>query len=750
MANISLTKTTPLIRRINTGGGGTFYVFSSAAEDLTLSITETANRKFAFSKFALLNIPDILTDPSKNTLKLKALPGAYFNVDMGVSTDWNFHLAESFQNYCLNLETTILSNANYRSDLPLTVSERVFWKWLKEMGGIRFKESSSSTGTQTFYEEEDLSSNYNPVVRYMGNIDFFNNLAGTVNSYTEVYVHIPTEVGNTSQILFKIPKVATPTTEEPDTDPYNFIPDTRFTISSEYLAGHDALEIHPDSLRINAFYDNDLGNPLLAEDNTTPIWLYKRPTNVTSEYVKDYNSNRDGDNWWYDNTTLTNQYILEESFTDPSNDYLAVSDIEILTEDDETFATKIIRSRLEGVCLDWNINDYDSLSDLQNVKKTFLELSRQEESGDFEFNAVLVYYDLFESSSTLSSTATPLATNLFGILFLDNVEATSLGGGTIPKFTKCRPNEIFNLNGNSYGFKINIKLNTSPITSGVEVESIISDSNTLSMDIYSQALSEMMRVSDGIVNNELKYLSLDKRLRSTEESLRALFNGTHLAKFLDSYIQLQQRVSNLEQYTPTNTTPLAERINKLQEDLDSLISGKTSVSLITDFNLFRAGAGISLANNNNQLTIKALNSTFNYADIKVVKSSDFVTVNTGSTAYLTITTELKNFKNYLRFSEVYNKTTFIPNKTIRIYIDDTKLNWLTGQTFRFYFDTPYDLATYSKNFEIYSFKDGNGNYYKNPIVKVTFQEFQMRNGLPVFEIHCYDITNKNFFLDFLN
>jgi len=47
---------TPFIRPLQVQGG-TFYTFSSAAEDLALTFNNTVN-KFRFSKYVLLNIPE--------------------------------------------------------------------------------------------------------------------------------------------------------------------------------------------------------------------------------------------------------------------------------------------------------------------------------------------------------------------------------------------------------------------------------------------------------------------------------------------------------------------------------------------------------------------------------------------------------------------------------------------------------------------------------------------------------------------
>jgi hypothetical protein len=61
----------------------------------------------------------------------------------GLNPDNNVNLAESFQNYALNLESLLLSRPAYKKNERLTVSERVFWKWLKELGAIRFQDANA-------------------------------------------------------------------------------------------------------------------------------------------------------------------------------------------------------------------------------------------------------------------------------------------------------------------------------------------------------------------------------------------------------------------------------------------------------------------------------------------------------------------------------------------------------------------------------------------------------------------------------
>jgi hypothetical protein len=102
---------TPFIRPLQVQGG-TFYAFSSAAEDLSFTFNNSIN-KFKFSKFALLNIPDINSgDPLGNSLKLNAPDSAFLDLASGagniITGNANIDFSQSFQSYCLNLETTIL------------------------------------------------------------------------------------------------------------------------------------------------------------------------------------------------------------------------------------------------------------------------------------------------------------------------------------------------------------------------------------------------------------------------------------------------------------------------------------------------------------------------------------------------------------------------------------------------------------------------------------------------------------------
>ena len=148
--------TAPFIKPLQISGG-TFITFTSASEDIGLTFN-SSHTKFRFSKFVLLNIPDIATPAFKdNKLQFQAIDGALIQ---GLSPDNNINLPQSFQNYCLNLEAMLVSQTTYNRDLKLNVSERVFWKWMKELGGIRFRDALSTETTTNTITDKRFAEEY--------------------------------------------------------------------------------------------------------------------------------------------------------------------------------------------------------------------------------------------------------------------------------------------------------------------------------------------------------------------------------------------------------------------------------------------------------------------------------------------------------------------------------------------------------------------------------------------------------------
>lgn len=141
----------PILRPLRIDSG-TLYIMPSASEDIGLNLNLRDDR-VALSYYALLNIPEAdntaaVTDklgakPRRNLFNVMQLQDAavHYNAYNTLSSDMRKSAAEkiaaSLQNYLMNFETVLINNKDYDYSAAQTVSERAFWKWLKETGAIR-------------------------------------------------------------------------------------------------------------------------------------------------------------------------------------------------------------------------------------------------------------------------------------------------------------------------------------------------------------------------------------------------------------------------------------------------------------------------------------------------------------------------------------------------------------------------------------------------------------------------------------
>ena len=211
---------TPLVR-IPQPQGGTMYAFASSARDMTRAFN-SSDLNFEFSKYALLDLPDFTDSVNgSNTidfaLNLKQASGQAY-VPGQPNVDW----AQTFQNYALNMEEILLKDDDYDPIILASDSEKIFFKWLSALGAVSFRPTDSNESTTGAYAENDNAilggSNYDRVVKYLGTIDAENDVAYQGNTYHEVYINVPTSVGNTPLVLFKPTEYNTTATKLYPTD----------------------------------------------------------------------------------------------------------------------------------------------------------------------------------------------------------------------------------------------------------------------------------------------------------------------------------------------------------------------------------------------------------------------------------------------------------------------------------------------------------------------------------------------------
>lgn len=502
---------TPFVKRMRINGG-TIYTFSSAIEDIGININERLN-KATLSHFALLNIPNMnnakhLDKVDTNNFNVNDINGAfeYYSQDHNIK-DGRVLIAESFQNYALNLETALLNLPTYNPVAEATISERVFWKWLKETGAIRWDYNS-----QVSRWKETTNSNYNSVVQCVGHIGATNFKYGNTgyNIYNETYALVPTSYGKTNVYFKQI---------EDNNYHHNMI----IPVGYDNIMGRDGyVGEHPDALSYKAYFDfvND-GAPIPG-----------------GSYVKQYWDNGNWINgWWYDKENI--QKIPSKSYLTDSSSYL----------DSKVYDTTLqftggpkesafIRSNVDCMSLSLDrqelldILDITNPENIANLNTIFDEIANTfATANEFPFNALLIYYTTYTKEK---DDIIPLATNLLGVLFLDAPQGnTSTDLITIPSLNKIK--STIDGFGTSYSFRINIKSDnmvddtSSPIYDDSTSDQIVLEDFATIFNLLGEAIGKLNSNSTvisyiseqytGIKSNEQalqnKIDELDKKITDT-------------------------------------------------------------------------------------------------------------------------------------------------------------------------------------------------------------------------------------------
>jgi hypothetical protein len=692
---------TPLIKPVQ-DKKGIFYNFQSALEDINITLANSEN-SVRFSKFVLIRIPEIGTpDTLATDNKIQFGAAGESPIIEGLNPDNNVNLAESFQNYALNFESLLLSRPSYKKNERLTVSERVFWKWLKELGAIRFQDANALEKNTAvllsdprFVEKPETNSTYNRVVKYIGDIDVVNTLSSSENSYTEVYIHVPTNVGTTPHVLFK---------SVPDDNYKPSLPPIANTLAApldiEYLSGRHYNDSHPFGLSLKAFYDLD-------------------DASVTAEIKNTLAGTYSPGNWF--SGTINNAYYFDSIAN------FSVAQDQFIRKTQGSTVIEYQRSTLDGISLDFDLANYKLASENPEIK-VFSQFNDYVANRDFEFNAVLVYYDTYDPNN-LDSSGNPIdfKTNLYGVLFLDKIQQSGLEF-SIPPITKYKPDPLNKTNGNAFSFKLNLKLDTS--IEDAKVEKSINDYSTFSLELFTDVLTKFTQLQTTFSNKLIEIEALQQQVNSLKD---LLINSVDSSEILT-------RVANLEtslianQAIFSNTGELVAMIDNTNTKINSIISGDSNIVVSYDLNGIRPGEGIFIDRTTpNRVRVVNTNQQYNIAN------GSLTNIVTGNT--LTLGT----FTNY--FVHQNSGTPTILTSDLSLYIDDTTITWKKGQVLRLVLEDEiipgiYDLRIYTDALN----RNNTGTY---GVALGVFNDLDFTPSLnkPIFDIICLDDTNFTFRVD---
>ena len=400
--------------------GGTFYTFGSAMEDIGLNINESHNR-VEISHYVLLDIPNFANDLDTNNTLLNLsseldYSSSEYTVDS--STQGDFIFADQFQNYCLNFETVLRNQDNYNYASNKTVSERAFWKWL--FGRMKNDDDRFITDGNYIYEKKEKA-----IAKAFGSISAGSQRTDDSGLYNETFVQIPSSYGQ-MRVLFK--KVI----DE------NYIETSyKGTNINRWIENIDKSEIEYEN-KITFYMDSN---------------YFSYPSDET--IITDTST---GSKFKVIGTEISNSQITAEWIDEPvdiaKNGYLSINgeDRKYNKYDQKYFIkstgiSPVSKSDSEDQSnVTYNVNeniDYDKFEVEFNIDKlrtyynnsslTYDDIGigntkndeiEKEMYDDFRFNAILVYYSIYDANKTKR-----LATNAYGLYILDGaIESSEIAG----------------------------------------------------------------------------------------------------------------------------------------------------------------------------------------------------------------------------------------------------------------------------------------------------------------------------------
>lgn len=323
-----------------------------------------------------------------------------------------------------------------------------------------------------------------------------------------------------------------------------------------------------------------------------------------------------------------------------------------------------------GHTIDFRDTSYDGGEGINNMNGKSLE--------DFEFNAVLIYYDLYEKTSTPN--VRRVATNLYGILFLDQVMdlsgsvVTDNEHGYIQRYPKKK--ETVYGNGNSYALKLDLKIDTTPDTSSTYVEV----GNITSMTLYTKALEQLQKCIDTFFTQQAEIAKLSQRIDVLE----------NLVMGIDSITSMKEDIQRLYNICDGNslvdTATLLGLIDSNTKKLDNIMNGGKDLKLQYDTDVIQPGIGIGIQKSLNKVVINSeqrysINTIYNGLstdDEEITKDHPIKTTSESKLCKI----PLKAGEN---FAVIYIEDLGNSETNLRINIDDSDYNWTVGQSLKIHF-----------------------------------------------------------------
>lgn len=316
-----------------------------------------------------------------------------------------------------------------------------------------------------------------------------------------------------------------------------------------------------------------------------------------------------------------------------------------------------------GHTIDFRDSVYDGGYGINNMNAKSLD--------NFEFNAVLIYYDLIERTST--NGVKKIATNLYGVLFLEEIRSES-NKQYIQRYPKIK--ETVYGNGNSYALKLDLKIDTIG-DSNCEYGKVLDPNTAVSMTMYMKALDELQRCIDFFYTQKNELVKLSERIATLE----------NLVMGIDSMKSMKEDINRLydlcDGHSIVDTPAILSLIDANSKRLDTILTGGKDLKLQFDTDVLQPGTGIGMVKTPNKVVISS-EQKYSINSVTDIAGNDIIFNNAISTAASSKTCNIK-LKPGENFAVIYMNDEGQSETNVNINVDDSEYNWEVGQSLKILF-----------------------------------------------------------------
>jgi hypothetical protein len=347
--------------------------------------------------------------------------------------------------------------------------------------------------TTKIFDIENLTCylDYERFIQYVGEVSSQSKIETSKNTYTEITAHIPHHVGRTPYVLFEI------------NDNNNYYPDL-------------TLPLLPEEIQEEIVGAENLQSPIRQNPENYPGSFY----GLFDTEDKTYKASN-GDRWRksgeYYGVLRTNNVGLD--------DELYIETLEEFNSDN-----------IDGLGIDFDTSHYYkmNLPTLENTITNFDEFNsykfNNEAPSDFEFNAILWYYEINDGTNSYS--------NLYGIEFLNNPNDDF--DDIDPDGQKIRPFQKLVSNGEqdgiSYIYNLNISYRSDNDVSPLAY-SPTTQYNDFGFDLYQNILQTNYNLQENLVEMVSGFTVMQDELQKVKS----------LVYTQQQYDVIQERLNNLDE-----------------------------------------------------------------------------------------------------------------------------------------------------------------------------------------------------------